>query len=44
MFCLFFVFVTVAAAIKELHSSAFYFLGGIVRHYTLIAISQQAGN
>ncbi|KAK7109588.1 transformation/transcription domain-associated protein-like isoform X2 [Littorina saxatilis] len=33
----------VAAAIKELHNSAVTFLAGMVRHYTLIAISQQAG-
>ncbi|XP_076468689.1 transformation/transcription domain-associated protein-like isoform X2 [Babylonia areolata] len=33
----------VAAAIKELHNSAITFLAGMVRHYTMIAISQQAG-
>ena len=33
----------VAAAIKELHNDAVTFLAGMVRHYTMIAISQQAG-
>lgn len=37
------VFYTVAAAIKELHNDAVTFLAGMVRHYTMIAISQQAG-
>nr|KAG5693699.1 hypothetical protein BaRGS_008341 [Batillaria attramentaria] len=33
----------VAAAIKELHSSALPFMACMVRHYTMIAISQQCG-
>ncbi|KAH3795916.1 hypothetical protein DPMN_149478 [Dreissena polymorpha] len=35
--------VTVAAAIKELRQNALRFMGCMVRHYTMIAISQQCG-
>lgn len=37
------VIVPVAAAIKELRQSALRFMGCMVRHYTMIAISQQCG-
>ena len=34
---------TVAAAIKDLRQTALRFMGCMVRHYTMIAISQQCG-
>lgn len=38
-----FLFSTVAAAIKDLRSTALQFMASMVRHCTLITISQQCG-
>lgn len=38
-----YIFLTVAAAIKDLRPVVLPFMISLVRHYTLVAISQQAG-
>lgn len=43
IYCSYLCYIAVAAAIKELTSSVLPFMASMVRHYTMVAVSQQCG-